>query len=88
MGNGVCIRIEVLENGYSVELPDIDAIDKAEAAAKKKPGGGVTYMGGYTKEYAARTVDEVIALVKPALKNLPQVQYDEAFTDAEAEDAG
>jgi hypothetical protein len=34
------------------------------------------------KSYAAKTVKEVLALVTPALKNLPQSTYDEAFADA------
>ena len=80
------IRIEVLENGYEVELPDIDAMNKAEAAAKKEKGGAMPYMGGMTKKYAAKTVKDVLSLVKPALSNLPQAQYDAAFEDAAAED--
>ena len=82
------IDIEVLENGYSVDIPDIDAYNKAEAAAKKKAGTGPCcspYMGDFMKCYAAKTVDEVIALVKPALQNLPQTSYDEAFKEASKE---
>ena len=82
------IEIEVLENGYEVEIPDIEAYNKADAAAKKekKGGGGMSccspYMGDFMKAYAAKTVEEVLALVKPALKNLPQTTYDEAFAEA------
>lgn len=79
------ISVEVLENGYEVEIPDIDAMDKAMAAAKKKPGASMPYMGDMVKKYAAKTVKEVLALVTPALKNLPQQQYDEAFAEAAAE---
>lgn len=79
------ICVEVLENGYTVELPDIDAMNKAEAAAKKKSGPTETYMGDMMKEYMAKTVDDVIALITPALKNLPQSTYDEAFAEAAAE---
>ena len=86
MGMKCRICVEVLENGYTVELPDIAAMNKAEAAAKKKPGSPMPYMGDMMKEYMAKTVDEVIALIKPALKNLPQATYDEAFSEAAAED--
>lgn len=79
------ISVEVLENGYEVELPDIDAMNKAEAASKKSKSP-MPYMGGFMKKYAAKTVDEVIKLVKPALKNLPQSTYDEAFAEAAEHD--
>ena len=81
------INVEVLENGYEVELPDIDAMNKAEAKAKKERPGSVPsiYHGDYTKKYAAKTVKEGLALVTPALKNLPQSTYDEAFAEAAAE---
>ena len=86
MGAKFRVEIEVLENGYEVEIPDIEAFNKAEADAKKKKGssmGGCTpWMGDFMKAYAAKTVDEVLALVKPALKNLPQTTYDEAFAEA------
>ena len=88
MGMKCRICVEVLENGYTVELPDIAAMDKAEAAAKKQKGGlgSMPYVGDFMKEYMAKSVDEVIALIKPALKNLPQTTYDEAFAEAVAED--
>ncbi|MCR4302141.1 MAG: hypothetical protein NUV51_11060 [Sulfuricaulis sp.] len=83
------ICVEVLENGYTVELPDIAAMNKAEAAAKKSKGtnspSSSPYMGDFMKEYMAKSADEVIALIKPALKNLPQTTYDEAFAEAAAE---
>ena len=84
MSRNFCIRIEVIANGYTVEIPDVEAIDAAEAAAKKGKAGASpsVYYGEYMKEYAAKTVKDVIALVTPALKNLPQSQYDEAFDEA------
>lgn len=85
------IEIETLENGYEVEIPDVAAYNKADAEAKKAKGKNAgtmsccsPYMGDFMKCYAAKTVDEVIALVKPALKNLPQTTYDEAFAEASA----
>jgi hypothetical protein len=85
MGTGCRITIEVLENGYEVTIPDVAAMDKANAAAKKKPGAPTPWMGDYTKSYAAKTAKEVVALVTPALTNLPQQTYDEAFAEASAE---
>ena len=81
------ICIEVIENGYTVEIPDIEAMNKAEAEAKKKKGDSccMPYSGDFMKSYAAKTVDEVLALIKPALKNLPQSTYDEAFAEAAKE---
>ena len=81
------IEIEVLENGYQVEIPDIEAYNKADAAAKKDKkssnmGCCSPYMGDFMKAYAAKTVEEVLALVKPALANLPQTTFDEAFAEA------
>ena len=84
----VRVEVEVMENGYTVCIPDIAAMNKAEADAKKArakdPGKYISmpYDGDYKKEYMAKTVDEVIALIKPALKNLPQVTFDEAFAEA------
>jgi hypothetical protein len=82
------IEIEVLENGYAVQIPDIAAYNKADAEHKKakKGSGGLSscspYMGDFMKSYAAKTVDEVLTLVKPALKNLPQTTFSEAFAEA------
>lgn len=84
MGMKCRIEIEVLENGYTVEIPDIAAMNKAESAAKKGADKAMPYPGDYMKEYMAKTVDDVIALIKPALKNLPQSTYEEAFAEAAA----
>lgn len=83
--NNVRVTIEVLTNGYEVEIPDVEAMNKAEAARKKNPSGPSVYSGDFMKSYAAKTVKEVLALVTPALKNLPQSTYDEAFADAAKE---
>ena len=90
MGQKFKICVEVMDNGYSVEIPDIDAYDAAKKKAEKNksPSGYVSspYMGDFMKEYIAKTVPEVIALLTPALKNLPQTTYDEAFAEATAAD--
>ena len=84
----VRIEVEVLANGYEVCIPDIEAMNKAEAEAKKAQAKdpskyiSMPYHGDFKKEYIAKTVDEVIALIKPALKNLPQSEYNEAFAEA------
>jgi hypothetical protein len=83
------ITIEVLDNGYEVEIPDVAAMNKAEADAKKaKPGSMASspYSGDFMKSYVAKTVKDVLAIVTPALKNMPQSSYDEAFAEAVAED--
>ena len=82
------ITIEVLDNGFEVECPDVEAMNKAEAAAKKAKSGSPAaslYSGDYLKSYIAKTVKDVLAIVGPALKNLPQATYDEAFAEASAE---
>lgn len=81
------INVEVLENGFEVELPDIDAMDKADKAHKKDMKSPEPYMGNMYKKYAAKSVKEVLALVTPALKKLPQASYDEAFAEASAENS-
>lgn len=83
------VNIEVLENGFEVEIPDVEAFNKAEAEAKKSKGKNAgmvcsPYPGDFMKGYAAKTVDEVLALLKPALKKLPQQSYDAAFAEAAA----
>ena len=84
----VHIEIEVLENGYEVTIPDVKAMNEAEAKAKKAKDGmmSMPYSGDFEKSYAAKTVAEVIALVKPALQNLPQSTFSEAFAEAAAEE--
>jgi hypothetical protein len=78
------ISVETLENGYEVEVPDMDAMKKAMSAAKKKPGSAevaMPYMGDMTKKYAAKTVKEVIKLVTTSLEGMPS-EYDAAFEEA------
>ena len=83
------ICIEMLENAYTVEVPDMAERNKREAAAKKNKGkdGGMAmpYMGDATKEYAAKTPEEVLALVKTALSTMtPEAKYAAAFEEAAA----
>lgn len=86
MGMECRITVEVLENGYEVTVPDIAALNKAQAAYDKSPKTGMKpYSGDFQKSYAAKTVPEVLKIITPALKNLPEKSYDEAFAEAGAE---
>jgi hypothetical protein len=79
------IRIKVLENGFTVEVPDVEMMKQKQAEAKKNKGMGMPYMGDCTETYAARTVPEVMKMVKGALAKLPEIAYAEAFDEAAKE---
>jgi hypothetical protein len=79
-----CIRIKVLENGFMVEVPDMDAIAAKQKAAAKDKSNPSVYTGDCTESYAAKSVSEVVALVKKALTKIPDVEYDESFKEAAA----
>lgn len=84
MGDYV-IRIKPLENGFMVEVPDMDAIKKKQAeAAKASKGSGLSmpYIGDCTESYAAKSVAEVLKLVKASLSELPESDYTAAFEEA------
>ena len=70
------LRIEKLENGYTVEIrdPKIDAANQKPKASWKSPW----------KEYAFSTSKEVIAFVTSHLGSLPKSAGDE-FNDAAEE---
>lgn len=80
------ISIEVLENAFEVEIPDMEAMKKKMAEAKKAHKGAETapmpYMGDLTKKYAAKSVKEVLALVKGSLEKMPENEYEAAFDEA------
>ena len=78
------ISVESLENGFEVEIPDMEAMKKKMAEAKKSKNGMTPYMGYLTKKYAAKTVKEVIKLVTSALEGMPENEYDTAFAEAAA----
>lgn len=75
------ISIQTLENGFSVEVPDMAAMKKKMATGKKN-GELSPYVGDCTKKYAAKSVKEVVALVTEALNGLPENEYDAAFEAA------
>jgi hypothetical protein len=79
------VSVETLENGYSVEVPDMAAIAKKHADEKKMRGNGSMpsmYMGDRTKKFAAKSVKEVLKLVQNSLEQLPEGEYDTAFSEA------
>lgn len=79
------ISVETLENGYKVEIPDFEAIAQKQKDAKKKnPGMTDCYIGDCTKSYAAKSVAEVLKLVKGSLENMPESEFDTAFEEAGA----
>ena len=85
------VSVERLENGFEVEVPDMEMRAKKEAEAKKaasKSGGNMCmpYMGDCTKKYAAKSVKEVLSLIKESLGKIPDNEYDAAFDEAAAED--
>lgn len=94
MGCKYRIEIEALENGYTVSVPDYDAMAAKEKEAKaraKKNGMSYSpdyYIGNLTKEYAAKTVKEVMGLVQKAVNRLPSDSEDAAYDAAYAEARG
>jgi len=83
------VSIERLENGFMVEIPDLEKMAEMKAAAKKKAGKDSPmvepYMGDCVKKFAAKNVKEVLALVQGSLKTIPEAEFDSAFDEAAAE---
>lgn len=75
------VSIEALENGFAVEVPDMEEIAKKQAAAKKAKQPE-PYVGDCTKKFAARNVKEVLKIVGQALEKMPDAEYDAAFDEA------
>ena len=80
------IRISVLENGYTVEVPDLAELKKRETAQAKKQAAGdsccMPYYGDCTERMIAKTTGEVLSLVKQSLAQLPEGEYADAFEEA------
>lgn len=81
-----------IENGFTVEVPDFEAIAKKqkEAAARAKSKGetpySYPYIGDLTETYAAKSIKEVLTLVSGAIKKIPTDESpDDAFAEAWAE---
>ena len=80
MNNNFNIRIELADNGYVVEVPDIDKINEMEKSRKKDEPP--MYHGGCTEKKVAKTTGEVLSIVKAALAKLPEAEYADAFKEA------
>lgn len=84
------VSVERLVNGFEVEVPDMEARAKKKADAKKSGGKGIgpvcePYLGDCTKKYAAKSVKEVLALIKGSLEKIPENEFDAAFEEAATE---
>ena len=75
------ISVEVLENGFAVEVPDMAAVAEKMAAAKKAKQPD-PYIGDAMKKFAAKSVKEVLKLVQASLEQMPEGEYDAAFNEA------
>lgn len=87
MNGDYVIRVRPLENGFMVDVPDMEAIKKkeAESAARAKKNGYADsgcYIGDCTSSYAAKSVKEVLKLVQNALSEIPESEFDVAFAEA------
>lgn len=80
------ISVEALENGFEVEVPDMEAMKKKMAEERKKRGDSTysPYYGDFSKKYAAKNVKEVVKLVNNALSGLPEMDFETAFKEASA----
>lgn len=74
------ISIEVLENGFKVELPDLSEIKQKQKDAKKAKQPE-PYTGDCTESFVATDVRDVVRMVSDFLKALPN-EYDDAFDEA------
>ena len=80
MNGNFNIRIELADNGYVVEVPDMEELNKREKEHKK--GDSPVWYGDCTDKKVAKTTGEVLSIVKTALANLPEAEYDDAFAEA------
>lgn len=78
------ITVETLENGYKVEVPDFERIAELKARAKLK-GEPMLYVGRETKSFAAKSIAEVVKLVRAHLEKLPEGEFEAAFDEATEE---
>jgi hypothetical protein len=82
------IRIEMLENGFTVEVPDYEKAKELEAKREKESKGdkccspSPVWIGDCTDKMVAKTVKDVMDIVSKALSKLPQDSYAEAFEEA------
>lgn len=75
------ISIQVAENGFTVEVPDLEEIAKKKAKATSKDGL-MPYVGDCTKSFVAKNAKEALGFVQQALADMPDAEYDTAFNEA------
>lgn len=80
MNGNFNIRIELADNGYVVEVPDMEELNKREKERKKD--SSPVWYGDCMEKKVAKTTGEVLSIVKSALANLPEAEYDGAFEEA------
>lgn len=80
MNGNFNIRIELADNGYVVEVPDMEELNKREKERKKD--SSPVWYGDCMEKKVAKTTGEVLSIVKAALANLPEKEYDDAFAEA------
>lgn len=74
-----CVKIERLENGYEISLPDPAIVKRNNSRNMNRP---VPYEDPM-KEYAFKTIDEVMTFLKANLdKALSVDEYTTAFNAA------
>lgn len=79
------IRIAVLENGFTVEVPDYEKAKELEAKRKKQTKDAYepsVYLGDCSEKLVAKSAKEVVDIVSKALAKLPQDVYADAFEEA------
>lgn len=82
------IRISILENGFTVEVPDYEKAKELEAEREKerKSDKGccspTIWLGDCTEKLVAKTAKDVMEIVSKALAKLPQDVYADAFEEA------
>lgn len=77
------IRISILENGFTVEVPDYEKAKELEAEQKKSKGDSPSvWLGDCSDKLVAKSAKEVVDLVSKALAKLPQDVYADAFEEA------
>ena len=85
------IRIEMLENGFTVEVPDYEKAKELEAKQEKESKGSKGYastsvwLGDCTEKLVAKSAKDVLDIVSKALAKLPQDVYADAFKEATKE---
>lgn len=87
MGDTFRINIEMVDNGYVVEIPDLDEIAKKKKEMAGSKGADSMYLGDCTEKRVAKSAGEVLSIVKYALANLPEAEYSDAFDEASKEES-